>query len=102
MEEGKPSDWQTIEPNVAKLENKGDSVEGILIEKREGVGKYSSSAYMLEAEEQKQLLVWGSTLLDDRMKFVKVGEQVRITFIERVENKRGQPIKIFKVERKQI
>ncbi len=43
--------------------------------------------------------VWGATILDQRMDFVKVGDKVKITFKGLGEKKPGQNApKIFKVE----
>ena len=86
-----------IEPNVWKTENDGDQVEGILKKVDKDVGLNKSTLYHLENKD-KQWAVWGSTVLDDRMSYVKEGEFVRITFKGTRENKRGQPLKIFKVE----
>ena len=42
--------------------------------------------------------VWGTAVLDDRMKYVKIGQKVRITFGGKTTNKRGQTVNLFKVE----
>jgi hypothetical protein len=38
-------------------------------------------------------------VLDDRMKFVKVGDKVKIVFKGMVKNRNGQDVKIFEVFR---
>lgn len=87
-----------IEPNVWKPTNEGDSVEGILIAKKEDVGINKSKAYSIENKKEHNL-VWGSTVLDDRMLYVNVGDYCKITYIKTTQNKKGQPLKIFKVEK---
>lgn len=94
-------EYEEIEPNVWKPENDGDSVEGILIVKKENVGPNESNAYYLE-KDNKQTMIWGTTVLDSRMDLVKVGDQIKITFKGTEENKKGQPTKIFKVERGKV
>lgn len=90
--------YKEINPNVWKYENEGDKVEGILVNKNEKVGPNESMTYHIETEEKEQLMVWGTAILDDRMKFVNVGDKVKITFKGTNPNKKGQPTKIFKVE----
>jgi len=91
-------EWKTIEPDVWKPQEAGDNVTGILINKEPAdESRQLSARYSLEMNG-KQVLVWGSTVLDDRMKYVNVGDKVRITFKEMTKNKRGQDVKIFKVE----
>jgi hypothetical protein len=96
-EEPKMEDYQEIEPTVWKPKESGDETEGILINKRKG--QYGG-IYCLEWKG-KQFVVFGSTVLDDRMNYVKVGEQVKIVYKGLVRNSRGQDTKIFKVYRKE-
>jgi len=91
-------EFELIEPNVWKPEQPGDAIEGVLIQKKENVGINNSNLYSLETKGGLVSL-WGCTVLDDRMEFVSVGEYVRITYKGLVKNKRGQDVKLFKVER---
>ena len=97
--EDQQTNWEEIQPGIWKPESEGDSIEGVLISKRKDVGVNNSNAYDIE-KENGQFMVWGSTVLDDRMNFAKIGEKVKITYKETQMNKKGQPVKIFKVERK--
>jgi len=87
-----------VNPEVWKPVKEGDSIEGTLKEKKKEVGINKSNAYTLE-NEGKQSFIWGSTVLDDRMSFVNVGDFCRITFKGKEENKKGQPVNIYKVEK---
>lgn len=91
-------EWEEIQPNIWKPENPGDAIEGILIGKESEKGDYKSSAYALETK-QGQFLVWGSAVIDERMKYVDVGEKVKIMFEGKENNKKGQPVNIFKIFR---
>ena len=90
--------WKTIEPNMWKPENEGDSIEGVLIgmEPKDDVKKISAK-YNIENKDG-MFMVWGSAILDDRMKYVKIGQLVRITFVEQTKNKKRQDPNIYKVE----
>ena len=90
-------EWKEINPGVWHPEQPGDSIEGVLISKDQK-GGFDSTAYSLE-NKGIQTLVWGSTVLDDRMKFVNVGDLVRIEFKGKEKNKKGQEVKIFKVSK---
>jgi hypothetical protein len=56
-----------------------------------------SARYYIE-NEKGTFFAWGSTVLDDRMQYVKVGQKIRITFEGKTKNKRGQNVNLFKVE----
>jgi hypothetical protein len=90
-------EWKKIEPNVWKPTQPGDSIEGVLVIK-EPKGGFDSYAYSLETTEG-QVLVWGSAVLDDRMKFINPGDLVRIEFKGMSKNKKGQDIKLYEVSR---
>ena len=91
-------DFEEISPNVWKPQNKGDAIEGTLVLKRTNVGPNESNAYYLE-KDGHQTMVWGTTVIDDRMTFVNVGDYIRITFKDILENAKKQPLKVFKVEK---
>jgi hypothetical protein len=88
--------WKNVEPELWKPQAKGEQVEGVLVNV-EPKGSEMSSKYYVETITGIKL-VFGSTVLDDRMKSIKVGEIIRITYEGTVDNKRHQPVKIFKVE----
>ena len=93
--------YEKIEPNVWKPVNEGDVIEGVLIQKKEKVGKYEGFAYFLE-NPQGQFIVFGTAVLDDKMRFVHIGEQIKIEYEGKKENPKGQPTKIFHVFRKKV
>lgn len=70
-------------PEVWKPENKGDNIEGILVRKKENCGPNKSTLYILDVEvedKKERKSVWGSTVLDDRMDEVSIGDKIRITY----------------------
>lgn|SRR3990167_3707529 len=71
---------------------------GLFIGKEENVGENNSNLYSFEVD-QKNVAVWGSTVLDIRMKNVKVGEEVKIVFLgmEDSPNRKGKQYKNFDV-----
>ena len=85
--------WKIIEPGVWKPDQSGDTVEGVLVNvipKDENGGM--SARYYLETKDG-MFFVWGSTVLDDRMQYVKTGQEIRITYDGQDTNKKGQKVK---------
>jgi len=94
VEEG----WERISPNVWKPEGAGDFIEGVLVDKRK-TGDFDSESYSIETKEGFKL-VWGTTILSNRMKLINVGDHIRIIYKGTETNKKGQPLKIYEVLRK--
>lgn len=79
-------------------EREGDVIEGVLIKKEENVGSNKSMLYTLE-KDKKPTNVWGSTILDQRMVGINLGDLIRITYKGLGEKKSGKNApKVFKVE----
>lgn len=74
-------DWTKVEMSPAwKPEKEGDSVEGLFTRMEENVGDNNSNMYYLEQDNGETIGVWGSTVLDVRLKNVKVGEMVKVVY----------------------
>jgi hypothetical protein len=90
--------YKEIDPQNWTYDKEGDFIEGILVKKQEDVGINKSMLYSIETLEGVKN-VWGATILDERMAFVKVGDKLKITYQGLSEKKAGKnPAKIFKVE----
>ncbi len=90
--------WQAVEPSVFKPVNAGDHIIGRLVSKEPRDETANLSArYYLEHQGETHL-VWGSAVLDDRMQFVNTGEVVRITYKDKIKNKRNQDMNLYTVE----
>lgn len=93
------SEWISTDPRIWKPENDGDALTGKLLQKRERGGKYQSESYVIENHEA-MYIVFGTAVLEDRMKNVSVGDIVRIVYKGVEKNKRDEDTKIFEVLRK--
>jgi len=91
--------YHEIEPRIWKPEKENDFIEGVLVTKQENVGENKSMLYGLETADGIKN-VWGSTILDERMAFTKIGDKIKITFkgLAKDSKKGRNPAKIFKVE----
>lgn len=93
-------EYEEINPSVWKPENEDDKVEGRYVRKETDKGINDSNAYYLDSLDGKQVLVWGSAIIDDRMAFANIGDWIRLTYKGTTKNKKNQDVKLFKVERK--
>lgn len=77
-------EWKKVELGTTwnlKEAKKDDELIGLYIGKEENVGENNSNIYNFERlDNNENIAVWGSTVLDTRMKNVKVGEEVKIVY----------------------
>lgn len=91
--------YKEVNPEIWNHEKDGDFVEGILVLKEDEIGENKSWMYSIKTSKGEVKNVWGSAILDSRMKLIKVGDKIKITFKGFGEGKSGRnPPKIFKVE----
>jgi len=90
-------EWQEIEDKCKNLDVPGDMISGVLVDVEKG--DYNNKNYSIEVSPTNIITIYGTTVLDRKMKQVLVGEMVRITFLGEKEGKKGK-YKDFKVETK--
>lgn len=73
-------------PEQWKPEKEGDFIEGIYAQKKENVGKNKANLYLIETNGILKA-IWGSTVLDDKMVYVKIGDRIKITYQGRDKEK---------------
>lgn len=57
-----------------------------------------STKHFLDVKGRGIVIVWGSTVLDERLKFVSVGSVIKITYKGKEKTKSHRDVKIYKVE----
>ena len=92
-------EWVSTEPHIWREDEQGDAIEGRLMEKRENGGKYGNASYLIENDKGVHV-VFGTTVLESRMRAVETGDMVRIVFKGVEKNKRSEDTKIFEVFKK--
>lgn len=97
MENNTTEKWETIEPGIWKPQNEGDSIVGNLTQ-MEPAANQMSAKYYLHCKDGL-FLIWGCTTLDDKMKFVSIGDKIRITYLGKGTNDRKQAYHKYKVEK---
>lgn len=88
--------FKDVEPDVWQPEKSGDTIEGTLIRVVPAEGEISTR-YYLEKDNLEYVLVWGSTVLDDRMPMAAIGSYVKIEFRGEEKTKKGRKVKLFRV-----
>ena len=94
------TEWKKIEPDVWKPSVDGDTVEGVLIKYEEASGNFNSKVYHLETKDKKQIVIFGTTVLNDRMSYLNIGDDVKIIYRGVQKNQKAQDVKIFEVFKK--
>jgi hypothetical protein len=89
--------WEKVSFEVFAFKKKGDSVEGIFEGKETGQ-LYGNNVYKIKSAD-KHYIVFGTAVLDSLMAERKIGEKIKIVYIEEKPNKKnGQnPLKMFDV-----
>ena len=85
----KPESWSEVKPGVWEYEKTPELV-GVLVESKSNVGPNLSNLYTIQKDDNTLISVWGSTILDTRLQFVKLGERVKIVFEGRAVAKPGR------------
>ena len=89
-------EFKKISPGVFKPVNTGDTIEGVLVNVEDGK-KYGGKVYHLETPTDEQMVVFSTTILEDRMSYIKVGDYCKIVYNGVTKNKLGQDTKNFDV-----
>lgn len=98
--------WNGKDPETGKVSiKKGDIIEGIYLGMEIGVGPNNSKMYNVRTSDGVKS-VWGSTILDSRMKNVKEGEELKIEYLglfpsEKVKGRSYHKYDVFHREAKE-
>jgi hypothetical protein len=91
------NEWKKISKitNKAALKEKGDEVTGKLLEISDS--PYGTKVYIIEQEGGENATVFGTTVLDDRMSNVEIGQEVKIIYQGTAKTTSGRTCKLFDV-----
>lgn len=91
-------EWKNIEPGMWKPEKEGDNIIGEVVSKEPKDDAAGVGAKYHVKNDEGTFLIWGSAVLDDRMKLVEAGQKVRITYKGKTKNKRNQDVNMYVVD----
>lgn len=93
-------EWKSTQSDVFNFENEGDTIEGKLVNIRDGnylrQNGEKSKVYDLETSEGTKT-VFGTSVIERAMGAVAIGQQVKITYQGTTQTKNGRPVKLFDV-----
>lgn len=91
--------YEDIEAEFWSPEKENDAVVGIYLSSEDNVGENKSKVYNLEMPNQKIISVWGSVVLDSKMKLIRFGDDIRIVYLGKVKPSQGREYKDYKIQR---
>ena len=74
-----------------------ESFEGTYVGREENVGPNNSMMYEFKSLDDKNVSIWGSTVLDTKMKLIEPGLRVKIIYLGKVKSPKGNTYKDFAV-----
>lgn len=78
--------FQKVEVNAWKFNNTGDEIIGTLAAVRDDVGINKARVYDLQISDVLKVSVWGSTVLNEKMHEVKIGQLIKIIYLGKKKN----------------
>ncbi len=91
-------EWKSVDSGVWRPLKEGDQIVGVLTDREPKDETARLSARYHLQNERGRFLVWGSAIIDDRMRYVNKGDKVRITYEGTTKNKRNQDVHLYRVE----
>ncbi|MCD7781896.1 MAG: hypothetical protein LUG89_04305 [Methanosphaera sp.] len=78
----------------------GDKIEGFLTRHEVDVGSYHQNLYELTQPDDKKILIWGKTQLDNLLSEVELNDYIRITYTGVKKTSCGHELKTYILERR--
>lgn len=98
MSVSKPRKWSEV-----SLEGSGDvwdkkePLEGKFVSVEDDVGPNKSRMYTIKTEDGREVRVWGSTVLDDKLLSVPRGSYVKLEYEGKLRSKKGAEYHSYRV-----
>ena len=92
----KKRNYQEVELETGTVWDKKEPIEGQLLGTEHNVGPNDSTMYTVAVGDD-EVKVWGSTVLDDKLKNVKPGSFVKIEYEGKLKSKKGTEYHSYKV-----
>lgn len=85
------SGWKKVKPADSWDFEENPEMVGIYVGKEVGVGPNNSNLYSFKTPDGKIVPVWGSSILDSRLKNLEIGVEVKIAYLgKEVSEKTGR------------
>lgn len=90
-----PKQWKKLDSNFFRFENVGDSISGLLMEKRQGD---RMMFYKLKSFDGKEIKFHGTSQLDDNLSLIDIPCYIKITLVSTTPMAKGT-MNNFEVEK---
>lgn len=81
--------WKKIEANPTWEFDKEKEITGVYLYREENVGPNNSNLYSLERSNGSIVGIWGNTMLDDRFKSLKFGQEIKIVYLGKIKSEKS-------------
>lgn len=98
-------EWKKVEDaETWDFEEDGKELIGKFVKVKMGVGSNNSNIYTFKLADGTERAVWGSTILDNRLSSLEVGQETKIVFKGRIKSATPgwNPYKDFDVFKKPV
>lgn len=89
--------WNSTEDGSIVLK-KGDTLEGLLVDKKTNVGQFDKTVYTVEKKGGDKMDVWGSAVLERGLNPLPIGTLVRLTYLGKEKAKSGGSYHNYEIE----
>lgn len=88
--------WREVTLETGTVWDKAKPIEGIYLGVEESIGPNKSNMYTIDVSGS-EVKVWGSTVLDDKLKSIDIGAYVKIEYEGKLKSKKGSEYHSYKV-----
>lgn len=97
--------WEDVNPDKVEKalwspENIGETITGTYLYKKDSIGKYKQTIYIIEDEIGKLWSVFDCKVLHNLFEYVDEGDFIKITFEGRKYATNGNNFKLFTIQRR--
>lgn len=80
--------------NPREVADENDYIEGIYVDKKEGIGRNDANIYTIEKEDGSRYDVWGTTSLNGEFGKIRLGSTVKIQWHGKKLTKSGEKVPV--------
>ncbi len=91
--------YNDVEQEFFKFEKENDFVAGIYLSMQPNQGSNKEIVYNIEASDGKIQSFWGSTVLNQKMSLVRIGDDIKIIYLGKVKPDKGKEYHNYKIQK---
>lgn len=91
-------EYEDVEQEFVKFEEENQSVAGKYLSMSQEVGENNANVYNIETEDGIKS-IWGTTVLDQKMSLLKIGDDIKIIYLGKVKPEKGKTYHDYKIQK---